>query len=196
MPDEPTTSPHTVTRLLDSARAGDSSALDRLVPLVYRELHQIAQRHMAGERADHTLQPTALVNEAFLRLLGGTQTAFEDRTHFLRTASQAMRRVLVDHARARNAAKRGATLQVTLDDVADSAPANIVDMIALDDALTRLSAADPRVAQVVELRFFGGLEVPEIAAILATSPATVKRDWRFAKAWLSRELSTESETSA
>jgi RNA polymerase sigma-70 factor, ECF subfamily len=177
-----------VTRLLEDARRGDTAAVEQLLPLLYGELHQIAARHMRRERADHTLQPTALLHEAFLRLLGGTRAPFEDRTHFLRVASQAMRRVLVDHARARNAAKRGAALRVTLDESMAGAENAVVDMLVLDDALSRLATAEPRWAQVVELRYFGGLEIPEVADALGISTATVKRDWRFAKAWLARAL--------
>jgi RNA polymerase sigma-70 factor, ECF subfamily len=187
MPAEPS-APHTVTELLESARAGDSAALNRLLPLIYSELHDIAARQMRGERPDHTLQPTALVHEAFLRLVGGTPIAFENRTHFLRAASQAMRRILVDHARAHNAEKRGGGLCITLDEKLAGQPNEIIDMLVLDDALNRLAAAEPRWAHVVELRYFGGLEVTEVAATLGTSVATVKRDWQFAKAWLAREL--------
>ncbi|MEO5798923.1 MAG: sigma-70 family RNA polymerase sigma factor [Gemmatimonadales bacterium] len=189
MPAEPT-SPHTVTSLLEQARGGEPAALTQLLPLIYAELHRIAERQMRKERPDHTLQPTALVHEAFLRLVGGAPLAFEDRTHFLRTASQAMRRILVDHARARAAAKRSSALRVTLDDAIAGSSSSVLDILVLDDALTRLAAADPRWAQVVELRFFGGLEVPEVAAALGISTATVKRDWKFARAWLARELDT------
>jgi RNA polymerase sigma-70 factor (ECF subfamily) len=193
MPAEPSP-PHTVTQLLQSARNGDREALDRLLPLVYAELHRIAERHMSAERPDHTLQPTALVNEAFLRLVGGSTVAYNDRTHFLSAASRAMRHVLVDHARARQAAKRGAALNVTLDDAMVGAPAAGLDMLALDDALTRLAAADPRAAKVVEMRFFGGLGIPDVAEVLGTSPATVKRDWQFAKGWLARELRADFDS--
>jgi RNA polymerase sigma factor (TIGR02999 family) len=184
--------PSTVTRILESGRHGDPAAYDKLLPLLYAELRAIAQRHMQHERAEHTLQPTALVHEAFLRLTAGFTIEFADRAHFLRAASAAMRRVLVDHARARNAAKRGDAFCVTLDESLVAAPDRSVDMLVLDDALTRLAAADPRWAQVVELRFFAGLDVPEVAAALGTSTATVKRDWRFARAWLARELSASS----
>ncbi|MEO7997756.1 MAG: ECF-type sigma factor [Gemmatimonadaceae bacterium] len=180
--------PDTVTRLLADARGGNRDALDALLPLLYSELHQIAERHMSGEREDHTLQPTALVNEAVLRLIGGQSLPYEDRTHFLRAASRAMRHVLVDHANARNAAKRSAGLRVTLDEQLVSAPTSGIDILVLDDALTRLAAADARCAQVVELRFFGGLSVEETAVALETSPATVKRDWQFARRWLAVEL--------
>jgi RNA polymerase sigma factor (TIGR02999 family) len=180
--------PSTVTRLLEDARLGDAAAIEQLMTVVYAELRAIAERHMNRERPDHTLQPTALVHEAFLRLMGGAPGDFRDRTHFLRAASQVMRRVLVDHARARNSAKRGGALRVTLDEAIAGHDERVLDMLVLDDALTRLAAAEPRWAQVVELRFFGGLEVGEVAEVLGTSAATVKRDWQFAKAWLSREL--------
>ena len=185
-------SPHTVTRLLHDAREGNAAAFERLLPIVYAELHGIAERHMHRERADHTLQPTALVHEAFLRLVGGTPAEFSDRKHFLRAASQVMRRVLVDHARARNSDKRGGALRVTLDEQVAGHDERTLDMLVLDDALTRLAAAEPRWAQVVELRFFTGLEVHEVAEVLEISAATVKRDWQFAKAWLSRELGAAS----
>jgi RNA polymerase sigma-70 factor, ECF subfamily len=180
------------SRLLDDVRRGDPAAMEKLVPLVYDQLHDIASRQMRQERENHTLQPTALVHEAFLRLTGGEPISFDDRAHFLRTASQTMRRVLVDHARARQAAKRGGALRVTLDEqLVAVAPAQDLDLLALDDALVRLGAAEPRCAQVVELRFFAGLEVTEAARVLGVSPATVKRDWQFAKAWLERELRHE-----
>jgi RNA polymerase sigma factor (TIGR02999 family) len=191
MPSEPTAA-DTVSRLLDDARRGDDAALGRLLPLLYAELRDIAARHMRRERPDHTLQPTALVHEAFLRLAGAAPLSAQDRTHFLRTASQAMRRVLVDHARARNAQKRGGALQVTLDEAIAGRTESPIDMLALDDALDRLGAAEPRWAQVVELRYFAGLEIPEVAAALGVSPATVKRDWQFARAWLSRELGPDA----
>lgn len=184
---------HSVTQLLDAARGGDGRAMDRLLVVLYDELHAIAARHMRGERPDHTLQPTALLHEAVLRLLGVPASTFENRTHFLRAASQAMRRVLVDHARARNAAKRSSGLRVTLDDDV-AAREQGVDMLVLDEALQRLAAAEPRCAQVVELRFFGGLEVQEIAEVLGVSAPTVKRDWRFARAWLARELGAAPES--
>jgi RNA polymerase sigma factor (TIGR02999 family) len=186
--------PSTVTQLLEAGRHGDPAAYDQFLPLLYAELRAIAQRHMEGERDEHTLQPTALVHEAFLRLTSGSAIEFENRAHFLRAASAAMRRVLVDHARARNAAKRRGALCVTLDESLVAGPDRSVDMLVLDDALTRLAAAEPRWAQVVELRFFAGLEVPEVADALGTSTATVKRDWRFARAWLARELSASSDT--
>jgi RNA polymerase sigma-70 factor (ECF subfamily) len=182
----------TVAELLNATRRGDAAAYDRLLPLLYAELRAIAGKHMRGERPDHTLQPTALVHEAFLRLVGGSPAHFEDRTHFLRAASQAMRRVLVDHARARSAAKRSGDLRVTLDEAIAGHDDRIVDLLVLDDALTRLAAAEPRWARVVELRVFGGLEVPEVASALGISPATAKRDWQFAKGWLARELAADN----
>jgi RNA polymerase sigma-70 factor, ECF subfamily len=191
MPAEPSV-PQTITRLLGEVRQGDSRAMEQLLPLVYAELHYIAERHMSGERTGHTLQPTALVNEAFLRLVGGTPAEFNDRTHFLRMASGAMRRVLVDYGRKRHAAKRGdGGLHVTLDDALVGAPGKALDILALDDALTRLAEADPRCAQVVELRFFGGLSIPEVADALGTSIATVKRDWQFARGWLANEIDAD-----
>ena len=189
MADEPPAT-EAVTRLLADARAGDDAALDALMRAVYAELHAIARHHMRGERAGHTLQPTALVNEALLRLLGGEPVAFEDRRHFLRSASRVMRRVLVDHARARNAAKRQGGRRVTLSDDL-GAPGPGVDLLVLDDALERLARAEPRWAQIVELRFLLGLEVEEVAAVLSVSESTVKRDWRFARAWLERELGAD-----
>jgi RNA polymerase sigma factor (TIGR02999 family) len=185
-PDEP--QPNTVVALLRDIRDGDRAALDRLLGLAYTELHAIAERQMARERTGHTLQPTALVHEAFLRLLGGAPLAFQDRMHFFRAASQMMRRVLVDHARAHGAAKRGSGMRVTLDDGMIAADDRTIDMLVLDDALNRLAAAEPRWAQVVELRFFAGLDVAEVAEALDSSTATVNRDWRFAKAWLANAL--------
>ncbi len=171
---------------------GEEMDADRLLATLYDELRLIARHHLRDERPGHTLQPTALVHEAYLRL--GSASAFESRSHFLRTASQVMRRVLVDHARARNAAKRAGGVRVTLDEgLVGTGPA--VDMLALDDALTRLAEAEPRWARVVELRFFAGLEVVEAAALLGVSEITVKRDWRFARAWLARELGPRSDAS-
>ncbi len=179
----------TVARLIDQARGGNREALDHLFPLVYAELHAIASREMRGERPGHTLQPTALVNEAYLRLLGGKASpSWRDRTHFLSTAARAMRNVLVDHARARNSQKRGSGLRVTLEEGLAGQEDGLVDFLILEDTLTQLAEAEPRWAQVVELRFFGGLEMEEIAEMLGVSTITVSRDWRFARAWLAEKL--------
>jgi RNA polymerase sigma factor (TIGR02999 family) len=180
-----------VTLLLHAARDGDEAAREHLYQTVYAELHAIARRHMSHERAGHTLEPAGLVNEAMLRLLDREILSFEDRQQFLRAFSLVMRRVLVDHARARNAAKRGAGLRVTLHDEIAGPARSPLDALELDRALTRLAAAEPRWAQVAELRFLLGLEVVEVASMLEVSTATVKRDWRFAKAWLARELGGE-----
>jgi RNA polymerase sigma factor (TIGR02999 family) len=191
MPTDPS-APQTITQLLGQVSDGDAQAFDQLLPLVYAELRHIAERHMSRERPDHTLQPTALVNEAFLKLVSGSPMAFADRTHFLRTASSAMRRVLVDYGRKRHAAKRGdGGVNVTLDAALVGAQGNALDILALDDALTRLAEADARCAQVVELRFFGGLSIPEVAEALGTSIATVKRDWQFARGWLATEIDAD-----
>jgi RNA polymerase sigma-70 factor (ECF subfamily) len=169
-------------------RQGDAEALDALVPLVQRELHDIARRCMAGERVGHTLQPTALVNEAYVRLVDVRRVNWQNRAHFLAMAARVMRRVLVDSARSRRAKKRGGeVLRVTFDEglpVADDQP----DLLALDDALQALARMDARKSQVIELRFFGGLSVEETATVLSVSADTVLRDWRLAKAWLTREM--------
>lgn len=194
---------HDITRLLREARHGDRTAYDRVLPLLYSELRSIAARHMRHEREAHTLQPTALLHEALLRIFGeNTQASphFDDRAHVLRTASRAMRHVLVDHARARSAAKRGGALLVTFDEAMDIHPNTdgqdqddrALELLALDDALTELAAADPRCAQVVDLRIFAGLDVAEVAKILNVSTPTVKRDWAFARAWLAKRLGSES----
>jgi len=184
----PRLDPVAVTRLLREARAGDANALDQVFSETYAELRSIAARHFRGERSDHTLQPTALLHEAVLRLFGGQAPTFEDRSHFLRAASRAMRHALVDHARARSAAKRGGGVEITqIQDVEDPG-ASPLDVLELNDALHRLAQADPRCAQVVEMKFFVGLEVEEIAEVLGISTATVKRDWRFARSWLAQEL--------
>ena len=183
-----------VTRLLQSASQGDAAARATLFDVLYRELRRLAEAAMRAERANHTLQPTALVHEAYLRL-AGDQGRFDSRAHFLGVAASAMRRVLVDHARGRNAHKRGsgATL-VTLDDVEDlpQPVAEDVDLVVLDDALSRLAALDARQGQIVELRFFGGLSVEETAAVLGVSERTIKREWQMSRAWLRREMSRTS----
>ena len=181
--------PTRVTGLLLKWGRGDESALERLIPLVHRELQQIAQRCMAGERAGHSLQATALVNEAYLRLIDTKDVAWHDRAHFLAVAARVMRRILVDHARARRAQKRGGpATRVTFDEALVVTNAPREDFVALDDALEALSTFDERKSRVVELRFFGGLSVEETASVLKVSAETVMRDWRLAKAWLQREM--------
>jgi RNA polymerase sigma factor (TIGR02999 family) len=160
-----------------------------LIPLVHRELHQIAKRCMARERADHSLQATVLVNEAYLRLVDARDVAWQDRAHFLAVAARVMRRILVDHARARRALKRGSPAgRVTFDEALLVASEPREDFVALDDSLEALARFDERKSRVVELRFFGGLSVEETASVLRVSPETVMRDWRLAKAWLQREM--------
>lgn len=174
---------HHVTRLLVGWSAGDDAALDQLTPLVHQELRRIARRHMAHERAGHILQPTALVNEAYLRLVDIRRVRWNDRAHFFAMAARLMRRILVDDARARGYQKRGGgRQQVTLDDQAFGSTDTPQDLAALDDALEALAAIDQRRSRVVELRFFGGLSIEETAAVLRISPETVTRDWRLAKA--------------
>jgi RNA polymerase sigma factor (TIGR02999 family) len=179
-----------VTRLLKAWSAGDQAALDQLMPVVYAEVRKLAQSYLRRERPDHTLQPTALVNEAYLRLVDQRDVDWNSRSHFFGIAAQIMRRVLVDHARARNAEKRGSgVVPVAFDEALDVAAARQLDLVALDDALQTLGALDARQARVVELRFFAGLSVEETADVMGLSPATVKREWMAARLWLKRELS-------
>lgn len=181
-----------VTQLLAAWSGGDAAALDALMPLVYDELRRVAGRQLASERGSHTLQPTALVNEAFLRLVDQTRASWKDRTHFYSVAAQIMRRILIDHARRRLAGKRGGGAEtVSLDGVADWPEPRDLDVILLDEALTELATFDPRQSRVVELRFFAGLSVEETAEALQLSTATVKREWRMARAWLVRQLRPE-----
>jgi RNA polymerase sigma factor (TIGR02999 family) len=181
--------PTQVTALLLKWGQGDEAALDRLIPLVHRELHRIARRCMAGEREGHSLQATALVNEAYVRLVGGKAVAWHDRAHFLAVAARVMRRILVDHARARQVQKRGgAAAMVTFDEALVVTDEPRQDFVALDLALEALAKFDERKSRVVEMRFFGGLSVEESAAALNVSPDTVMRDWRLAKAWLRGEM--------
>jgi RNA polymerase sigma factor (TIGR02999 family) len=176
------------TRLLLALKAGDARAAEQLLPILYDELHAIAARLMGAERAGHTLQPTALVHEAFLRLIGHDGVPASDRVHFLRLAARAMRNVLVDSARTRNAGKRGRGQQrVTLDE-GIAADGDAERVIVVDDALARLAEIDPQLADVVELRFFGGLTAEEAGAALGVSLRTVERGWRTARAWLAREM--------
>jgi RNA polymerase sigma factor (TIGR02999 family) len=175
-----------ITSLLDDWRGGDDAARDRLFAVVEPELRRMASGFLRGERQDHTLEPNALVNELCLRLLGGTQVTFRDRAHFFAIAAQTMRRILIDHARARVAGKRGGVQQrLTLSAVDGWQPVGeMEDILALDEALETLERADPRAARVVELRFFGGLGEEDVAEALGVSVITVKRDWKVARAWL------------
>jgi len=183
---------HEVTQLLKAWTAGDQQALEKLTPLVYEQLHRVAQRYMAGQRPGHTLQTTALVNEVYLRLVDCGQVNWQDRAHFLAVSAQLMRRILIDFARSRGYQKRGGNVpHLSLEEapsVCNEPPANIV---ALDDALKALADVDDRKSRVVELKFFGGLSIEETAEVLKVSPETVVRDWRLARAWLMRELSGE-----
>jgi RNA polymerase sigma-70 factor (ECF subfamily) len=179
-----------VTELLLAWGSGDRAALDELVPIIHEELRRLARHQMRGERDNHTLQTTALVNEAFLRLVDLRRILWQDRAHFLALSARLMRRILVDHARSRSYQKRGGgAAKVTLDESLVASPERDVDLVALDDALEDLARVDARKSQVVELRFFGGLSVEETAEALKVSPETVTRDWRLAKAWLLREIS-------
>ena len=188
-------SPQAVTDWLIAWSQGDDAALDQLIPLVHEELRRLAKRYMRrerGQRAARTLQTTALVNEAYLRLIDAQRVQWQNRAHFFAIAARLMRRILVDYARAQNYAKRGGGLpEVSLDDAPELAAERAHDLVALDDALDALSRIDERKSRVVEMRFFGGLSVEETAEVLKVSPDTVMRDWRLAKAWLLRELSGE-----
>ncbi len=178
-----------ITRLLKAWGSGDAAALEQLVPLVYRELRRLARRRMRAENPGGTLQTTALVNEAYLRLVGVTNMAWQDRVHFFAVSAQIMRRILVDAARSRVSARRGGPeRRFNLDEHLDASPQRARELIALDDSLNALAQMDPRKARVVELRFFGGLSVEEAAEVLKISPQSVMRDWKLAKAWLGREL--------
>jgi RNA polymerase sigma factor (TIGR02999 family) len=190
-------SPSDVTRLLQAWSAGNRGALDELTPVVYAELHRLARINLRGERADHSLQATALVNEAYVRLVGQTRIRWESRAHFFGTAAQLMRRILVDHARRRQSLKRGGlATRVELDDALGAAEERSIDVLALDQALERLAVLDARQSQLVVLRFFGGLTIEEVAEVLEISPATAKREWTTARVWLRRELSAPSSQSA
>jgi RNA polymerase sigma factor (TIGR02999 family) len=182
-------SPQEITQLLVAWSDGDESALARLTPLVYDELHRLAHHYMSGERAGHTLQTTALVNEAYVRLIDWKNVRWQNRAHFFGVSAQLMRRILVDFARSHGYEKRGGgTRPVTLDDAALVGDSKGTDMVALDDALNALAELDARQSRVVELRFFGGLTNEEAAEVLKVSEATVRRDWSLARAWLHREL--------
>jgi len=183
-------SPPTITQLLADWNHGDQDALDQLTPLVYRELRRLAHGYLAGERQGHVLQTTALVNEAFVRLIDWQQVEWQGRAHFFGVAATLMRHILVQFAREQQAAKRGGpAIQVSLSEVADVNTRNNPDLVALDDALNTLEKLDPRQARTVELRFFGGLSLEEAAEVLQVSLSTVRRDWRMAQAWLHQQLS-------
>jgi RNA polymerase sigma factor (TIGR02999 family) len=189
-----------ITRLLKAWGRGDSAALDRLTPLVYEQLHRMARTYMRNERPGHTLQATELVNEAFLRLVDTRNLDWTDRTHFFAVCARVMRRILVDAARSRAAIKRGGQsdraehrIAINVDDLATPAAEMSAQVCALDEALDTLARTDPRRAQVIELRFFGGLTVEETGHVLHVSPQTVMRDWKLARAWLARELSQASK---
>jgi len=180
-----------VTALLNRWREGDTTAVGKLLPLVYSELRRIAARQLRRERPNHTLQPTALVHEVYLKLVDQERIEWQNRAQFFGVAAQLVRRILVDHARNRRSAKRGAgALVVTLDDAVSEAIRREIDLVKLDDALLSLATKDEQQSRVVELRFFGGLSIEETAAVLRISPSTVKRDWAAAKAWLYRDMST------
>ena len=185
--------PETVTRLLAAARLGDRSALDELMPIVFDELHRIASGYMRRERVGHTLQPTALVNEVYLKLVADAGVEWQGRAHFVGVAARLMRNILVDHARARAAAKRGGE-RVSITEVDGAVEARGVDLLALDEALERLALLDLDLARVVELRYFGGLTTRETAEATGVSTATVEREWATARGWLRRELERGSAT--
>jgi RNA polymerase sigma-70 factor, ECF subfamily len=184
----PPPAPQEITHLLLAWNNGDSAMLDRVVPLVHAELRRLARHYMRRERAGHTLQTTALINEAYLRLIDGPQVSWQNRAHFFGIAARLMRQILVDFARERNFKKRAGGLQVSLESAMMFSPAQNTDVVALDEALRALAIVDERKARVVELRHFGGLTEKEIAAVLKVSGETVRRDWRLAKSWLLRRL--------
>ena len=186
----PVPSNHEVTQLLRAWTAGDEEALAKLTPLVYNELHRTARRYMAGERPGHLLQATALVNEVYLRLVDFPEIVWQDRAHFFAVSAQLMRRILVDFSRSRGCRKRGSGIpHISLDDTPTLCAEPDPVLVALDDALNALAAIDERKSKTVELRFFGGLDIEETAAVLKVSAKTVARDWSMAKAWLLREMS-------
>jgi RNA polymerase sigma-70 factor (ECF subfamily) len=187
--DTPSVSPQEVTNLLTRWSHGDDAALAELTPLIYDELRRIAHRHMGGQRSDHTLQTTALVNEAYLRLADQTNPRWQNRAHFFAVAARAMRQIVVDYARSQQSQKRGGgLLRIELDEAAIVSPEQSKEIIDLHEALERLATLDSRKAQVVELKYFGGLNYDEMAEVLKISRVTVRRDWEFARLWLYREL--------
>lgn len=182
-----------VTLLLARVREGNPEAAEQLVPLIYHELHRIAAAYMRRERSGHTLQATGLVHEAYMRLVGPQEVQWQNRAHFFATAARTMRQVLVDYSRRRRAGKRGGSdaRKVDFDDQLCITPDHLEEVLALDEILERLAQIDPRQSRLVELRFFGGLNVEETAEVMGVSPKTIKREWRSAKAWLHRELASE-----
>jgi RNA polymerase sigma-70 factor (ECF subfamily) len=189
---EPENSSANVSQLLLAWSDGDKSALDRLTPIVYRKLRTLARRYLRGERAGHSLQTTALVNEAYIRLVDYSHMKWQDRAHFFAVSAQVMRRILVEHARRRNLKRGGGLPHVSLDEAAQVGGDRAANFVALDEAIDALALVDPRKAQIVELRFFGGLSVEETAEVLRVSSVTVMRDWSTAKAWLYREMTNEA----
>jgi RNA polymerase sigma factor (TIGR02999 family) len=190
-------STHEVTQLLKAWTTGDDRALEKLTPLVYEQLHRVAQRCMAGERSGHILQTTALVNEVYLRLVDCERVDWQDRAHFFAVSAQLMRRILIDFARSRGYRKRGGgALHMSLDEAPSVCHEPDTNLLALDDALKALAAVDERKSKVVELRFFGGLSIEETAEVLRVSTETVVRDWKLAKVWLLREMSKEDSGGA
>jgi RNA polymerase sigma factor (TIGR02999 family) len=177
-----------VTILLEQMSAGDGSAPERLLPLVYDDLRRLARAFFANEKSDHTLQATALVHEAYIRLVNWENVSWQNRAHFFSVAAEVMRKILIDHARRKNAQKRDGGQKIMLDEAVSFSNDKELDLIALDQALKDLEKLDPRQAKIVELRFFGGLSIPETAYVLKTSETTIKREWTFAKAWFQREL--------
>jgi RNA polymerase sigma factor (TIGR02999 family) len=180
---------HEVTKLLKDWSAGDKSALDQLMPLVHDELHRLARQYMRRERPGHLLQTSALVNEAYLRLVDASQVDWQNRAHFFGIAARLMRRILVEDARQRHRDKRGGSMiQVPLDEAVSLPQKQAANLVALDDALLTLALIDPRQSEIIELRFFGGMSIEETAEVLKVSPGTVARDWTFARAWLRKEM--------
>ena len=185
--------PQDVTQILINWQEGDTDAAEKLMPLVYEELRRLARNYLARERADHTLQATALVHEAYLRLVDDRKVSWQNRAHFFGIAARLMRRILVDYARAHNAAKRGGLEEkLSLDEAREIATGNAIEVVALDSALQTFAESYPRKSEVVELKFFGGLDAKEISQVLQVSEKTVLRDWNFAKLWLCRELSAHA----
>ena len=184
----PSPSPQEMTQLLTAWSEGDRSALDKLAPLIYAELHHLARRYMRRERPNHTLQTTALVNEAYVRLIDQRTVRWQNRAHFFAIAAQMMRRILIDYARKRASSKGGGAGKLSLEDAAVLSEERAAELVALDEGLVTLAEIDGRKSKIVELRFFGGLSVEEIANVIGVSPDTITREWRRAKAWLHREI--------